>query len=52
MRDASSLSPTQFYEMAVGGYRNYDALYSGLYDSNVHDFCKNRLRLGIIQDGG
>ena len=52
VRDASLLSPTQFYEMAVGGYRNYDTLYSGLYDSNVHDFCKNRLRLGIIQDGG
>ena len=52
VRDASLLSPTQFYEMAVGGYRNYDALYSGLYDSNVHDFCNNRLRLGIIQDGG
>ena len=52
VRDASLLSPTQFYEMAVGGYRNYDTLYSGLYDSNVHDFCNNRLRLGIIQDGG
>ncbi len=52
VRDASLLSPTQFYEMAVGGYRNYDALYSGLYDNNVHDFCKNRLKLGVIQDGG
>lgn len=45
-----SLSPSQFYSTAIDSYKNYDLLYSGLYDSSVHDFVSNKLTLGIIGD--
>ena len=45
-----SLSPSQFYNTAIDSYKNYDLLYSGLYDSSVHDFISNKLTLGIIGD--
>ena len=45
-----SISPSQFYNTAIDSYKNYDLLYSGLYDSSVHDFVSNKLALGIIGD--
>ena len=45
-----SLSPSQFYSTAIDSYKNYELLYSGLYDSSVHDFVSNKLTLGIIGD--
>ena len=45
-----SISPSQFYSTAIDSYKNYDLLYSGLYDSSVHDFVSNKLTLGIIGD--
>lgn len=46
-RGATLLTPSQFYNMAVGSYRNYDVLYSGFYDNSVHNFVSNRLTLGL-----
>ena len=45
-----SISPSQLYSTAIDSYKNYDLLYSGLYDSSVHDFISNKLTLGIIGD--
>ena len=45
-----SLSPSQFIDTAINSYKNYNLLYSGLYDSSVHDFVSNKLTLGIIGD--
>lgn len=47
---ATTMSPSQFITMSVDGYRNFDMLYSGLYDTTVHDFVKNKKRLGITGD--
>ena len=38
------------YTLINDGLVNYDLLYSGLYDSSVHDFISNKLTLGIIGD--
>lgn len=44
---ATSLSPTEFFALSIDGYRNYSTLYDGLYDSTVHDYVTNKLRIGI-----
>lgn len=44
--DIMLFSPSQFRMMAIDGHRNYDLLYTGLYDSTVHKFCRNALQIG------
>lgn len=46
----TTMSPSQFVTVSVDGYRNFDMLYSGLYDTTVHNFVKNKKRLGLIGD--
>lgn len=50
--DILMLSPSQFYNLAIGAYRNYDTLYTGMYDQLIHKFCKNKLNMGVTQDAG
>lgn len=49
-RGGITYSPSQFYDMAIGAYRNYDSMYSGFYDSAIHNFVKNKLTLGMVGD--
>lgn len=48
--DIVLMSPTQFFTAAIDGYRNYNMLYDGLYDSTVHKFHAQKLNLGVTQD--
>ena len=44
------MTPSQFYSMAVDGYRNFDLMYTGFYDSSVHKNIDNMKRLGFTGD--
>lgn len=43
-------SPSAFYSMTFDYYRDFDTFYDGLYDSTVHDFVTNKLKIGIVGD--
>ena len=44
---ATIMSPSEFYDIALRGCFQYDALYTGYYEATVGSFCANSLKLGL-----
>lgn len=45
------MSPDDFFQAAISAFYNFDSLYTGFYNSTVHDFVGNCKRLGVQDDG-